>query len=227
MAMINLRVLDGADRGRVFGNLTTPVTIGREEGNVVQLNDERVSRYHLKIQEDQQQYVLTDLDSTNGTKVNGEDVSLRILRYGDIISVGRSVLLFGSREEIAERLIDMQGEGDPHSRTLVPEDLKRQAAQAGMDYEEHWSERLSEAAERKIKVPPPLPQKLSPLQSAQLCEVLEFCHVRLREVLAAAKAEPAVKRVVIDEKPWQNLIDLQWRLAEYARSIAEPKSEEE
>ena len=115
MAMITLRVLDGADRGRVFGGLPTPVTIGREEGNVVQLNDERVSRYHLKIQEDQQQYVLTDLDSTNGTKVNGEDVSLRILRFGDIISVGRSVVLFGSREEIAERLIGMQSDAGPQA----------------------------------------------------------------------------------------------------------------
>lgn len=227
MAMITLRVLDGADRGRVFGGLPTPVTIGREEGNVVQLNDERVSRYHLKIQEDQQQYVLTDLDSTNGTKVNGEDVSLRILRFGDIISVGRSVLLFGSREEIAERLIGMQSDGGPQAQTMVPEDLKRQAAQAGVDYEEHWSERLSEAAERKIKVPPELPQKLSPLQAAQMCEVLEFCHVRVREALAGMKAEPQHKRVIVDERHWQNLIDLQWRLAEYARSIAEPKAAEE
>ena len=77
MALITLRVLDGADRGRTFQALPTPVTIGREEGNSVQLNDERVSRYHLKIQEDQSQFVLTDLDSTNGTKVNGEDAQLR------------------------------------------------------------------------------------------------------------------------------------------------------
>ena len=104
MAQITLRILDGADRGRVFENLPTPVTIGREEGNSLQLNDERVSRFHVKIQEDQDKVVLTDLESTNGTKVNGEDIQLRILRYGDIISMGRSVLLFGSREQIAERL---------------------------------------------------------------------------------------------------------------------------
>ncbi len=224
--MITLRVLDGADRGRIFGGLPTPVTIGREEGNVVQLNDERVSRYHLKIQEDQQQFVLTDLDSTNGTKVNGEDASLRILRYGDIISVGRSVVLFGSREEIAGRLVDMQNGGNPHSPTLVPEDLRRQAAAASVDYEENWSDRLHEAAERKIKVPPELPQKLSPLQAAQMCEVLEFCHVRLREVLGAMKAEPQQKKVVVDDREWQNLVDLQWRLAEYIRAVAEPKEPE-
>ena len=33
MALITLRVLDGADRGRVYEELPTPVTIGREEGN--------------------------------------------------------------------------------------------------------------------------------------------------------------------------------------------------
>ena len=85
MVTITLRAIDGADRGRVFGDLSLPVTIGREEGNSIQLNDERISRYHVKIQEDQDKLILTDLESTNGTKVNGEDVQLRILRYGDVI----------------------------------------------------------------------------------------------------------------------------------------------
>ena len=58
MAGVTLRVLDGADRGRVFESLSTPVTIGREEGNSVQLNDERISRFHIKIQEDQGKLVL-------------------------------------------------------------------------------------------------------------------------------------------------------------------------
>src|SRR5437588_4474717 len=110
MATITLRVLDGADRGRSYDDLVTPVTIGREEGNSVQLNDERVSRFHLKIQEDQEKLVLTDLESTNGTKVNGENMQLRILRHGDLIALGRSILLFGSREEIAERLATLRGE---------------------------------------------------------------------------------------------------------------------
>jgi len=91
---ITIRVLDGADRGRVFQNLNPPITIGREEGNTIQLNDERISRFHIKIQEDHNRLVITDLESTNGTKVNNEDVQLRILRFGDMIQVGRSVLLF-------------------------------------------------------------------------------------------------------------------------------------
>ena len=104
MSAITLRVLDGADRGRVFDDLAPPITIGREEGNAIQLNDDRVSRFHVKIQEDNDQLVLTDLESTNGTRVNGEDINIRILKYGDLITVGRSVLVFGSRDEIADRL---------------------------------------------------------------------------------------------------------------------------
>src|SRR6185295_6514007 len=106
---IHLRIIDGANRGDVFENLSTPVTVGREEGNAIQLNDERVSRFHIKIQEDQDKIVLTDLESTNGTKVNGEDVQLRILRYGDVIAVGKSNLLYGSREQIAARLAKLRG----------------------------------------------------------------------------------------------------------------------
>src|SRR5271166_5038375 len=109
MATITLRILDGTDRGRSYDELATPVTIGREEGNSVQLNDERISRFHLKIQEDEGKLVLTDLESTNGTKVNGEAVHLTLVRPGDVISMGRTVVVVGSREEIAERLARLRG----------------------------------------------------------------------------------------------------------------------
>ncbi|MFY7876504.1 MAG: FHA domain-containing protein, partial [Pirellula sp.] len=93
MSKLTLRVVQGADRGRIYADLKTPVSIGREEGNSIQLNDERISRFHCKIQEDNDHLVLTDLESTNGTRVNGQDCQLRILRFGDIIAVGRSMLL--------------------------------------------------------------------------------------------------------------------------------------
>ena len=50
MAGVTLKVLHGADRGKVYENMDTPLTVGREEGNDIQLNDERVSRCHFKIQ---------------------------------------------------------------------------------------------------------------------------------------------------------------------------------
>jgi hypothetical protein len=107
MAHITLRVLHGADRGRIFSQIPTPVTIGREEGNTIQLNDERISRYHLKLQDDKDKIVLTDLESTNGTKVNGEDIQVRIVRDGDMIAVGRSLLLVGSHSDIDRRIAEI------------------------------------------------------------------------------------------------------------------------
>jgi pSer/pThr/pTyr-binding forkhead associated (FHA) protein len=103
-SIITFQILEGIDKGRIFRELPTPVTIGREEGNVLRLNDERVSRFHAKVQLDDEDYILTDLESTNGTRVNGSVVQIRRLRYGDRVAVGRSILLFGSNEDIADRM---------------------------------------------------------------------------------------------------------------------------
>src|SRR4030081_2273920 len=102
--VVTFQVLEAIDKGRVFRELPTPLTIGREEGNILRLNDERVSRFHAKVQIDADDFILTALESTNGTRVNGTVVQIRRLRYGDRVSVGRSLLLFGSNEQIAIRM---------------------------------------------------------------------------------------------------------------------------
>src|SRR6266436_9696051 len=103
MTTVTFQVLDGVDRGGVFRNLPPPITIGREEGNGLRLNDERVSRFHAKVQQDNGDIILTDLESTNGTRVNGNVVQIRRLRPGDRVHLGRSLLLFGSEQEIRDR----------------------------------------------------------------------------------------------------------------------------
>src|SRR5204862_3942959 len=111
MKTVTFQVLEGVDKGRLFRDLPVPVTIGREEGNSLRLNDERVSRFHAKVQVDGDDYILTDLESTNGTRVNGTAVQIRRLRIGDRVGVGRSLLLFGSNEEIAARMASLAGVG--------------------------------------------------------------------------------------------------------------------
>ena len=103
MANVTFLVLEGVDKGRIFRELPIPVTIGREEGNLLRLNDERISRFHAKVPQEDGDVILTDLESTNGTRVNGSPVQIRRLRPGDQVSVGRSMLLFGTLEEIAAR----------------------------------------------------------------------------------------------------------------------------
>ena len=102
MALITLSVLEGLERGRIYEDLETPVSIGREEDNLIQLNDERVSRIHAKLQEDRSEVILTDLNSTNGSRVNGHPVQLRVLQPGDHVQIGRCTLLYGNDAQIAE-----------------------------------------------------------------------------------------------------------------------------
>jgi pSer/pThr/pTyr-binding forkhead associated (FHA) protein len=217
MSGITLRVLDGADRGRVYGDLSPPVTIGREEGNTIQLNDERVSRFHVKIQEDHEKLVLTDLESTNGTKVNGEDIQLRILRFGDMVTIGRSVLLFGSRDEIARRLANAKRRGPAGRATIDPDpDSRPESLDFDLNYEDELQSPLS------MMDPPDLPDRLSPGQAAQLAELLEFVHLRVRELLDSVDADAKGECVTLEQTDWQGLIDLQSRLAEYLRGVSDP-----
>jgi hypothetical protein len=213
MAEITLRVLDGADCGRVYEQLPTPVTIGREEGNTIQVNDERVSRFHVKIQSDQDKIVITDLESTNGTRINGEDTQLRILRYGDTIMIGRTVLLFGSREQIAERLAALRG--DPTQTGSVE-------SMPSLDFELNWSDQPDVQDVLHVLQPPELPDRMSPGQAAQLSELLEYLHRRLRDLYATVEVKPDAERVTLEARQWQNLLDLESRLAGYLREIGQP-----
>ena len=221
MAQITLRVIDGADRGRVYER-QTPLTIGREEGNAIQLNDDRISRFHIKIQDDHEQVVLTDLESTNGTKVNGEEVQLRILRHGDMITLGRSILLLGTREQIEERLRAMAG-AEVSQRTMDPSEV----SDSSPDFDVGVPSPMALPIPLHAQHPPAIPNRMTPGQAAQLTELIEYFHVRLRQLLNAVEGEPAVgsmPRVSIDFEQWQILIDMQARFAEYLRGIGDPQS---
>jgi len=223
MANVTIRIIDGADRGRSFENLATPVTIGREEGNTIQLNDDRVSRFHVKIQEDHDKVVLTDLESTNGTRVNGEEIQLRILRFGDMVALGRSVLLFGSRDQIAGRLARLRGEDVPFNATIDEDEEEKLRDAVSLDFELNWKDDDDLQATLHVLEPPELPDRLGPGQSAQLSELLEYVHIRIRNLLASVKVDDSSERVTLDQRQWQSLLDLQARLAAYLRSIGDPR----
>jgi len=224
MALITLRVIDGADRGRIFSEMPTPLTIGREEGNPVQLNDERISRFHLKIQEDNGQIVLTDLESTNGTRINGETVQVWNLRPGDVISLGRSVMVFGSREEVAERLAQMRKRDLAEGVSLELDEVEEPSADSvSLEFELAFGDDPDAQATLHTLLPPELPRHLTPAQAAQLCEILHFLHIRLRGLIQSAHPQPGhSERVSLDFRQWQRLVDLQERVAGYLRRISEP-----
>jgi pSer/pThr/pTyr-binding forkhead associated (FHA) protein len=74
---LTFQILEGFEKGRLFRALSSPVSIGREDENSLRLNDDRVSRFHAKISVEKGEVILVDLDSTNGTRVNGQPINLR------------------------------------------------------------------------------------------------------------------------------------------------------
>jgi len=90
-AMVGTVVLPGGERVRV---LDDPVTIGRLPECEVPLNDQNVSRRHAEVRKEGDEFVVVDLGSTNGTKVNGTRVQQQRLSDGDEITVGSSTLRF-------------------------------------------------------------------------------------------------------------------------------------
>ena len=65
------------------------ITIGRESGNTIQLTEQNVSRQHARLTQGPDGWVLEDLDSYNGIKVNGVPVEAQItLNEGDLVQIG-------------------------------------------------------------------------------------------------------------------------------------------
>jgi DNA-binding SARP family transcriptional activator len=73
---------------------TAPVVLGREPSCTARLNDSRVSRRHAVVEADGSRFVLRDLESTNGTFVNGNRIVEATLDHGDLLSLGGVDVVF-------------------------------------------------------------------------------------------------------------------------------------
>lgn len=237
MPTVTFQVLEGIDKGRVFRDLATPVTIGREEGNSVRLNDERISRFHAKVQLDSGEVILTDLESTNGTRVNGNVVQIRRLRPGDRIGVGRSLLLFGSEVEIAERIASIgsllaPGIGvndDPMPATVHNQTLAAQFDH-DIDFDLDPSDKVTNTEGNLFlgrRPLPPLPLKMSPSQAARLAELLDFLHRHLTAATENIRTNEEGTQVTLSFSDWQRVLAVQMILARYVRAVAEPDALDE
>src|ERR1700741_1333520 len=69
-------------------------TIGRDPTNLVAIIDPSVSRKHCFLRQEDGRFQIKDLDSRNGTLVNGVPIKEQWLRHGDEIATGDSVFLF-------------------------------------------------------------------------------------------------------------------------------------
>ena len=93
-----------APRGRARGvlrgrqgdyQLAEPVTvIGRSRRCDIVLTDPNVSRQHAEVRRQDDGFLLLDLGSTNGTRVNRRDVKQVVLQHGDRVELGTTELVF-------------------------------------------------------------------------------------------------------------------------------------
>ncbi len=98
-----LIAVKGPLSGQTFYLDEPVVSIGRLGSNDVMLEDPFVSRHHCVIRKDAGEYLIEDLNSANGTYLNGERVNASSLKEGYLVEIGTSRFLFklqGSEESI-------------------------------------------------------------------------------------------------------------------------------
>lgn len=104
--------------------LDRSVFFGRGEGNLMQIPDDRVSRQHAELCWDGDSFVLTDLNSTNGTRVNCEFVERRELEDDDFIQIGVETYVYrivDSVQELALLRRNMRQRNASMETSVVPE----------------------------------------------------------------------------------------------------------
>ncbi|MEM8864102.1 MAG: ATP-binding protein [Planctomycetota bacterium] len=112
--MPSLFVIQGRDQGTRFEldleSEGEKATAGRVGTNTVQLHDTEVSRQHAEVVREGDDFVLADLNSSNGTYVNGKPIKKHALKTGDQIQMGRSLMLFTGKmgdSSVADSQVDI------------------------------------------------------------------------------------------------------------------------
>ena len=87
-----IEIQNGGFEGMTFELVAAETLIGRNPTTDITLLDEGISREHavILLDEDAGGYNIEDLQSTNGTKVNGKRVRSALLSNGDVIELGRT-----------------------------------------------------------------------------------------------------------------------------------------
>jgi len=100
--MGKLIVTDSSGETRDFPLNKERFTIGRHADNDISLNDKAVSGHHAVVITILQDSFLEDLDSTNGTQVNGKQIAKHPLSDGDTVSIGRNTLKYEGEPSAGE-----------------------------------------------------------------------------------------------------------------------------
>ena len=98
--MINVFIADGPEQGRSFVLSDRTADIGRGATNQVRLNAPSVSRNHAKVYRENGQYYIEDLQSRNGTWINGNAIESGVrvqVQEGIPVAFGNVLVSFGEK----------------------------------------------------------------------------------------------------------------------------------
>ena len=155
---VKIEVLGGPDEGNVKRFRGVRMVIGRGKGCDLELTDQSVSRRHIELVYGEKGVLLRDLNSTTGSKVNGERIAERILAHLDEIQIGRTKLRF-----VDEMVILREREAAAEKERLEREAAEKAEAEARAKEE---AERAEEAHVPEEAPPPPnLPKAFLPIYS--------------------------------------------------------------
>ncbi|NLE29859.1 MAG: FHA domain-containing protein [Phycisphaerae bacterium] len=109
--MANICIIQGPDKGQTVEIPPSGCIIGRG-ADTIQLHDTTISRSHARIMPQNDRYYIQDMESANGTYVNGARIGKYLqLKHGDRIRVGKTLLVF-SEDQTFELPLDETEYGD-------------------------------------------------------------------------------------------------------------------
>jgi len=191
--MAKVKFINGAYEGE---ELTIPkegITVGRSKGCSVVIDDSKISREHAAIRIENGDWWVYDLQSSNGTRVNDNDVSAYELSEGDVIEVGGLKFVF-----------ETEGEANTSSSTLISIETEKPilssrnrahtSKQKAIDVQDNDSEEGKE--DKKDAVIPPSQDHSSDISDDDVQAVAELNEAYSKMCEQLAKVVIGQKRVI-------------------------------
>ena len=174
----------GPLQGTAFEACEEGLSIGRDSTNVVRLRDSLLSRRHCRVERAAEGFLLSDLESLNGTFVNGRPVREHVLADGDRVSIGESCFVF------------LTGEGEPPAPPSNPVLLSEREMQA------HTTVRLKAGEAHYLLPPGPgRPDPAAPEGVARDLALLVRVSTSVNSVRGTAELQRELLRLVFEAVP--------------------------
>ena len=175
--MVSFRIIHADGRTLDYPVSSKEITIGRSRDNHIALQDDAVSRHHAKLVHRPEGYVLSDLGSFNGTKVNDQSVRKALLKNEDRVLIGRTRLTFYDRDSLEPSLSESLvlaadgdfGNGDRQIVQSALEDEGHEGSQSllvAVDSQKIRKEIEAPRQQEIAQTPSPLDEELTSLERA-------------------------------------------------------------